>query len=74
MLLRVTATIAVWAFAGVGCILVIAESMVGPTLFSLDDVHGVHLGDVLACVGFPAWAFFVSRSFWRSDRRHPAPR
>jgi hypothetical protein len=70
---RVAATLAVWAYAGVGCILFIAEAMVGPVLFSLDYAHGVHLGDLVALVAFPAWAFFVSRSFWRHDRQ-PATR
>ena len=64
---RVVATLGVWAFAGLVCILVISRSTVGPTLYSIDAVHGIHLGDVVSLLGFPAWAFVVSRTFWRRD-------
>ena len=66
----VVATLAVWAYAGLGCILFVAEAAVGPVALSLDAVHGIHWADLVAVVAFPAWAFLVSRSFWR----RPAPR
>jgi hypothetical protein len=65
---KVVATLAVWAYAGVGCILMIADTHLGPTLYSFDDYHGVHLGDLVSLVAFPAGAFVVSRSFWRRPR------
>ena len=72
MLARVLWTVGVWVFAGVACLAFVAESMVGPVLFRLDHAHGIHLGDVLAVVAFPAWAFWLSRSFWRAARE-PGP-
>jgi hypothetical protein len=68
MVNRVPLTIAVWLFAAVSCALFVAETMLGPTLFVIDDRHGVHLGDVLACIGFPTWAYAITRSFWLPAR------
>jgi hypothetical protein len=64
VLARVLWTIGVWAFAGTSCLLFLADSTIGPTLFSMDYAHGIHLGDLVAVVAFPAWAWWVSRSFW----------
>ena len=66
---RVVLTLAVWAFALLSCVLFVGEAGYGPVLFVVRyGRHGVHLGDLVACVGFPAWAFAVSRSFWLPRR------
>ena len=71
---RVVLTLAVWAFALLSCVLFVGEAGYGPVLFVIDGAHGIHLGDLVACVGFPAWAFAVSRSFWLPDQGEARPR
>ena len=65
MLGKVAWTLGVWAFCGIATVLVAAESKVGPVLHELDARHGVHLGDVVACITFPALATWLTWSFWR---------
>ena len=70
MLSRVWLAVGVWAFAAVACVAFVADTMLGPTIFVVEQgAHGVHLGDVLACIGFPGWAYLVTRSFWLPERR-----
>jgi hypothetical protein len=71
---RVVLTLVVWAFAMLSCVLFVGEAEYGPIVFVIDNAHGIHLGDLVACVGFPAWAFAVTRSFWLPERRDAAPR
>ena len=71
---RLLLTLLVWAFAGVSCVLFVGEAAYGPVLFVLDQAHGIHLGDLVACVGFPAWAYAVTRGFWLPERRDALPR
>lgn len=64
MAARLLWTAGVWAFAGLALAAFVRAAAIGPTVFSFDHHRGVHLGDLAACVVFPAYAWWVSRSFW----------
>ena len=65
MVAKVLWTLGVWAFCAVACLVFLAETRLGPTLWNFNERHGVHLGDVAAAVAFPAYAAWFTWSVWR---------
>ena len=65
MVARVVWTLGIWAYCGATTVLIAAESKVGPVLYRLNDRHGIHLGDVVACVTLPGLAAWLTWSLWR---------
>lgn len=77
---RPVAVTSVWALATAGALVVARRTYVGRVVYSFDDRHGIHLGDLAAFLVAYAWAAVITIALvgeppqgGRRGRRPPTP-